>query len=102
MRAGSPQTPWDRSPSATPGVTRCHLQPGAALRPGGAGAAVFYDAGNVFVLPSDLSLDLRHSLGTGLRWDSPIGLLRLDLGFPLARREGEKAYRLFFSLGQAF
>jgi outer membrane protein insertion porin family len=56
----------------------------------------------VFVLPSDLSLDLRHSLGTGLRWDSPIGLLRLDLGFPLARREGEKAYRLFFSLGQAF
>ena len=72
------------------------------LHRSGIGAAVFYDAGNVFALPSDLSLDLRHSLGTGVRWDSPIGLLRLDLGFPLARREGEKAYRLFFSLGQAF
>jgi len=38
-----------------------------------------------------LGLDLRQSIGFGLRYASPIGLLRLDVGFPLSRREGEKA-----------
>jgi len=68
----------------------------------GLGGVVFWDAGNVFARASDLSLDLRHALGAGLRWDSPVGLLRVDVGFPLDRRTDEKAYRLFFSLGQAF
>jgi outer membrane translocation and assembly module TamA len=68
----------------------------------GLGAAAFWDAGNVFAKTTDLSLDLRHALGLGLRYDSPVGLLRLDVGFPLNRREGDKAYRLHFSLGQAF
>jgi outer membrane translocation and assembly module TamA len=70
--------------------------------PIGIGAVAFWDAGNVFQRIEDLSFDLRHSLGFGLRWDSPVGLLRLDLGFPLGRREGEDAHQLFFSLGQAF
>jgi outer membrane protein insertion porin family len=70
--------------------------------PSGLGAAVFYDGGNVFETVRDVSLDLRHTLGAGLRWSSPIGLLRLDVGFPLARQPGEKAYRVFFSFGQAF
>ena len=68
----------------------------------GVGAVVFYDAGNVFAQVSDLSFDLRQALGAGLRWDSPVGLLRIDIGFPLDRQSGEKAYRLHFSLGQAF
>lgn len=68
----------------------------------GWGFALFWDAGNVFESVGDLGLDLRHDLGAGLRWVSPVGLLRLDLAFPLARREGEDAYRLSFSLGQAF
>jgi outer membrane protein insertion porin family len=63
---------------------------------------VFYDLGNVFATVRDMSFDLRHTLGAGLRWASPVGLLRVDLGFPLDRQEGEKAYRLFFGLGQAF
>jgi len=68
----------------------------------GVGAVAFWDAGNVFSELGELSLDLRYSLGFGLRGDSPMGLLRLDLGFPLRRREGEDAYQYFFSLGQAF
>jgi outer membrane protein assembly factor BamA len=68
----------------------------------GLGGAVFYDGGNVFASVHDMSLRLRHTLGAGLRWASPVGLLRVDLGFPLARQEGEKAYRLFVGLGQAF
>jgi len=72
------------------------------MLPAGVGGVVFWDAGNVFAKASELSLDLRHSLGAGLRWVSPIGLLRLDVAFPLDRQADEKSYRLHFSLGQAF
>jgi len=68
----------------------------------GLGAAVFYDAGNVFEKASDLDLALRHSVGVGLRYDSVVGPLRVDVGFPLGRRAGERSYRVFFGLGQAF
>ena len=67
------------------------------------GGAVFYDFGNVYATARDLSLsDLRHGAGFGLRADSPIGLLRLDLGFNLNPRPGEPRRVLFFSIGQAF
>ncbi len=68
----------------------------------GWGLALLWDFGNVFERVGDLGLDLRHDVGGGLRWASPVGLLRLDLAFPLARQAGENAYRLSFSLGQAF
>ena len=70
--------------------------------PSGLGAAVFYDGGNVFESVSELSLDWRHTLGAGLRYASPVGLLRLDLGMPLNPRNGDKRFRYFISLGQAF
>ena len=70
--------------------------------PSGLGAVVFYDGGNVFPQIRDLSLDFRHSLGVGLRYASPIGLLRVDLGLPLNRRSGDRPYQWFFSIGQAF
>ncbi len=66
------------------------------------GFALFYDGGNVFDTISDISFHFRHDLGFGLRWESPVGLLRVDLGFPLARRPEEKAYQLFLAFGQAF
>jgi outer membrane protein assembly factor BamA len=68
----------------------------------GLGGVAFWDAGQVFDKASDLSLDLRHALGLGMRWESPVGLLRVDVGFPLQRREDEERYQLFFSIGQAF
>lgn len=66
------------------------------------GFALFYDGGNVFDTISDMSFHFRHDLGFGLRWESPVGLLRVDLGFPLSRRAGEEAYQLWLSFGQAF
>ena len=72
------------------------------LHRSGFGAVVFYDAGNTFATVEDFSLELRHVLGVGLRWRSPVGLLRVDLGRPLDRREGESRNKYFFSLGQAF
>jgi outer membrane translocation and assembly module TamA len=70
--------------------------------PSGLGAVAFYDGGNVFDRIEDVGFELRHSLGVGVRWESPVGLLRFDLGFPLNKRPTDRAYQWFFSLGQAF
>ena len=71
-------------------------------------AGVFFvDAGNVYPRAADLDLtDLRGSVGTGVRIKSPIGPIRLDIGFKLDRRiiggTRESAYAIHFSIGQAF
>ena len=66
-------------------------------------AVGFVDAGNVFDRINSISLrSLKVSAGIGLRVESPIGLVRLDYGFPFERAEQEPAGRFFFSLGQAF
>ncbi len=70
--------------------------------PTGLGAAVFYDAGNVYERARDFDFSLRHSLGAGLRYTSGFGLLRLDVAFPLNRRPEDKSYQLWFTFGQTF
>jgi outer membrane protein insertion porin family len=63
----------------------------------------FVDAGNVFPRVSNFSLsDLRSAAGFGLRIRNPFVVLRLDYGFKLDRRTGEKIGAFFFSIGQAF
>ena len=63
----------------------------------------FLDAGNVFPTIRDLGLTtLRAGAGVGLRVQTPVALLRLDLGTPLRARPGETRLRWFFSIGQAF
>ena len=66
---------------------------------GDLGAAVFVDGGNVFERTTQLDLgELRGSVGFGVRYRSPIGPVRLDLGFKLDRRivgdrlEGREAF----------
>jgi outer membrane protein insertion porin family len=67
------------------------------------GTVVFMDGGNVFERTTQLDLGaLRGSMGFGLRYQSPIGPIRVDLGFKLDRRESEKRSVLHFSIGQAF
>ena len=72
------------------------------------GAVAFVDAGNVFARISDLDLgDIRGSVGFGLRYQSPVGPIRVDLGFKLDRRVFENGQReprtaLHVSIGQAF
>jgi outer membrane protein assembly factor BamA len=71
------------------------------------GAAAFIDGGNVFLRPSELDLhELRGAVGFGLRYRSPLGPIRVDLGFKLDRRViGERLEprtALHFSIGQAF
>jgi len=71
------------------------------------GGVVFVDGGNVFAHVEDLDLgQLRGSVGFGLRYHSPIGPIRFDVGFKLDRRviggalESPRGFHI--SIGQAF
>ena len=76
---------------------------------GGFGAVAFIDAGNVSLYVKEINLaETRGAVGFGLRYRSPLGPIRVDLGVKLDRRqvppddtlEGRTA--LHISLGQAF
>lgn len=74
---------------------------------GDLGAAVFMDAGNVFNRTEEIDMGaLRGSAGFGVRYRSPIGPIRLDVGFKLDRRvvagRREPGHAFHFSIGQAF
>lgn len=71
------------------------------------GAVGFLDAGNVFAKVGDFDVPaLRPTAGVGLRYRSPVGPLRLDLGFKLNREtfpnRREHGSEWHFSLGHAF
>jgi outer membrane protein insertion porin family len=72
----------------------------------GVGLVGFVDSGNVFLRAADVDLgELRTAAGFGLRYRSPLGPLRFDVGFKLDRREfarGERRVVYHLSLGQAF
>lgn len=62
---------------------------------------IFLDAGNVWLESWRYRLnDLAYATGTGLRVDTPIGPIRLDLGFPVWNEK--KSPQFFISVGQAF
>ncbi len=67
------------------------------------GAAVFADAGQVSLRSFDFPFDdLRWGFGFGLRYKSPVGPLRVDLGFPLEPPRGDARFQIHLSVGQAF
>jgi len=70
---------------------------------------VFYDTGNVFERPSDFALSgFTHSAGAGLRYITPIGPIRLDVGFNLNPQQNtppkqpDRKFAVLFTLGHAF
>jgi outer membrane protein insertion porin family len=66
-------------------------------------AAVFVDVGNVYGFGTKFDLtDLRTGLGGGLRWLSPFGPIRVDYGFNLDPRPGDKSGAFNFSVGSPF
>jgi len=76
---------------------------------GGLGAVAFIDVGNVALQVNEFNIaDTRGAVGFGLRYRSPVGPIRIDLGMKLDRRqvppdnELEGRTALHISLGQAF
>jgi translocation and assembly module TamA len=72
------------------------------------GAAVFVDAGNVSRNLNPLNGALRVGAGTGVRYYTPIGPLRVDIALPLNKRPktatnpGDDSFEVYIGLGQAF
>ena len=66
--------------------------------------SVFFDAGNVWRRVDDFASSLEAGTGIGARVNTPIGPLRLDVGFPLTRVEGDKQRRprLHFNVSRNF
>ncbi len=69
---------------------------------------LFYDMGNVyaedrgFFDDSEGKLGMLHSWGFGIRWFSPIGPLRLEVGFPVTPRRQDQGHLFEFTIGNFF
>jgi outer membrane protein assembly factor BamA len=70
----------------------------------GLGAAVFYDGGNVYgpISFSTFIRDYTNTVGVGLRYATPVGPIRFDIGRNLNPVKGVKATQFYITLGQAF
>ncbi len=68
-------------------------------------AVAFFDIGNAFD-ENEFSLNpsnLRKDAGFGLRWISPLGPMKLDIGFPIGERlRDEEKYEVQFTVGNLF
>jgi outer membrane protein insertion porin family len=65
--------------------------------------ALFFDAGNAYGFGTDFEpTDLRLGAGVGVRFFSPLGPLRLDLGYNLDKQPGEKSFQVHFTVGSPF
>jgi outer membrane protein assembly complex protein YaeT len=82
----------------------------ATLR-GSWGGVLFFDAGNVWADPYAFKLgELHYAVGPGLRYQTPVGPFRFDLGYQLNPIPGllvngepqTRRWRIHFSIGQAF
>jgi outer membrane protein insertion porin family len=69
----------------------------------GVGLVTFLDGGNVWVKVKDMdSFDIKFTTGLGLRYDTPVGPLRVDYGYKLQREKDESKGEIHFSIGHAF
>lgn len=62
---------------------------------------VFFDAGNAYE-NFDRFGELRYTTGLGARWISPIGPIRIEWGYNLAKKQGESSSKFEFAFGTFF
>lgn len=67
------------------------------------GFVTFLDGGNVWRKTGDVKLsDMKYTAGAGIRYNTPVGPLRIDYGHKLDRETGESRGEVHFSIGHAF
>jgi outer membrane protein insertion porin family len=69
----------------------------------GIGIVAFLDGGNVWLRARDINPgDFKFTTGLGLRYNTPVGPVRVDYGHKLQKEKGESSGELHFSIGHAF
>jgi outer membrane protein assembly complex protein YaeT len=64
---------------------------------------LFFDKGNVFERRRQVSLsELRNAVGLGLKYKTPLGPVRLELGWNLDPAHGEKSFIGLITIGNVF
>jgi outer membrane protein assembly factor BamA len=68
------------------------------------GGVVFYDGGNVYsaINFNNFTSNYTHTVGIGLRYSTPVGPIRIDLGHNLNPVPGITPTQYYITLGQAF
>ncbi len=70
---------------------------------GGLRGLFFYDTGAAFDNGHQFSLGgLRHAVGVGVRFVTPFGPLKVDLGYKLDKKNDENPFKINFSVGSVF
>jgi outer membrane protein insertion porin family len=65
--------------------------------------AAFLDYGQLSLHPYDLPIsNIRLAAGPALSYATPVGPVRIDLGFPFKKPRGEANWQVYFSIGQFF
>jgi outer membrane protein insertion porin family len=73
------------------------------LKEQGVRGVFFFDAGNAYDNGETMDLtDLKYAIGTGIRWYSPMGPLRLEWGYNPFRKDDEDQSTWQFSMGVFF
>jgi outer membrane protein insertion porin family len=70
------------------------------FKPAGLKGVFFFDAGHGFDSINDFSL--KTAAGFGIRWFSPLGPIRLELGFNLNPKNGERRNAFDFAIGTQY
>ncbi len=66
------------------------------------GAVAFIDAGAVGFQETPNLSNMRYAVGVGARYNLPFGPVRADIAVPLSPRDGDPAFQVYISIGQAF
>lgn len=67
------------------------------------GLVTFIDAGNVWLSTDPAKIEKpRYTVGAGIRYETPVGPIRLDYGYKIEREPGESRGELHFAIGHAF
>lgn len=96
--------PIDDDDSPTGGLSV--LEAGVELRApisGDIGGVAFFEGGSVSseIVPN-FEEDMQWATGLGFRYYSPVGPVRLDVGFPVNPRDIDNNFEFYFAIGQAF
>jgi outer membrane protein insertion porin family len=106
VRGYEQDTLGPKGPDGTPTGGNAFLMGNIEVRASlgkGIGIVAFLDGGNVWVKAEDINPgDFKYTAGLGLRYNTPVGPIRIDYGHKLQREKDESRGELHFSIGHAF